>query len=63
MTKESKNIQWIKDSLLKMLGKLDSYMQKNQTEIFSHTTYNNKLKMDWRHQLILRPLNIKPQSS
>ena len=28
-----------------VLGKLDSYMQKNQTGLFSHTIYINKLKM------------------
>ena len=26
--------------------KLDSYMQKNQSGLFFHTVYKNKLKMD-----------------
>ena len=29
-----------------VLGKLDSYMQKNQTGLLSHIIYKNKLKMD-----------------
>lgn len=29
-----------------VLGKLDSYLQKNQTGILSHTVYTNKLKID-----------------
>ena len=29
-----------------VLGKLDSYMKKNQTGLLSHTIYRNKLKMD-----------------
>ena len=29
-----------------VLGKLDSYMQKNHTGLFSHTLDKNKLKMD-----------------
>ena len=29
-----------------VLGKVDSYLQKNQTGILSHTMYTNKLKID-----------------
>ena len=29
-----------------VLGKLDSYLQKTQTGILSHTVYTNKLKID-----------------
>ena len=29
-----------------MLGKLDSYMGKNEITTFSKTTYKNKLKVD-----------------
>ena len=29
-----------------ILGKLGSYMQKNQTGLLSHTIWKNKLKMD-----------------
>ena len=29
-----------------VLGKLDSYMQKNHPGLFSHTIDTNKLKMD-----------------
>ena len=29
-----------------VLGKLDRYMQKNQTGIFSHTMHKNKFKTD-----------------
>ena len=31
---------------ISVLGKLDSYMQKNEIRTFSHTLYKNKLKMD-----------------
>ena len=31
-----------------VLGKLDGYMQKNETGPLSYTTHKNKLKMDWR---------------
>ena len=30
-----------------VLGQLDNYMQKNLTELFSHTIYTNKPKMDY----------------
>ena len=30
---------------INVLGKLDSYMQKDETGLFSHTIYKNKLKM------------------
>ena len=29
-----------------VMGKLDSYMQKNETDPFSDTIHQNKLKMD-----------------
>ena len=32
------------------LGKLDIYMQKNQTELLSHTIHKSKLKMDLRYE-------------
>ena len=36
-----------KQSLLQVvLGKLDSYMEKNEIRTFSNTTHKNKLKMD-----------------
>ena len=35
-----------------MLGKLDSYMQKNQTGPLSHTTYKNS---NWIEDLSVRP--------
>ena len=39
-----------------MLGKLDSYIQKNQTGLLSHTIYkNNKLKID-------KDLNVRPET-
>ena len=46
MTKEVRiyNGEKIAFSIM-ILGKLDSYMQKNQTGILSHAVYNNKLKM------------------
>ena len=37
------------------LGKLDSYMQKNETGQFSYNLYKNKLKMT-------RDLNIVPET-
>ena len=45
----SKYIQWAKDSLFNMvLGKLDRYMQRNETRPPSYTTHKNKFKMDQR---------------
>ena len=46
--KSGKTIRWKKgQSLQKMvLGKLDSYMQKNETRPFSYTRHKDKLKMD-----------------
>ena len=45
--KAGKNIQWKKDSLQKMvLGKLNGYMQKNETGLPSFTIHRNKFKMD-----------------
>ena len=32
-----------------MLGKLDSYMQKNQARLFSHTMHKNKFKAEHLH--------------
>ena len=32
------------------LGKLDIYMQKNQTELLSHIIYKSKLKIDCRYK-------------
>ena len=31
-----------------VLGDLDSYMQKNETQPLTYTTYKNKFKMDKR---------------
>ena len=42
--KEGKNIQWGNE----WSGKLESYMQKNETEPLSYTIHKNKLKMDYR---------------
>ena len=39
-----------------MLGKLDIYMQKNETRALSHTIYKNQLNMDKRN---VRPETIK----
>ena len=33
-----------------VLGKLDSHMQKNETEPFPYTTHKNRLQMDERPQ-------------
>ena len=41
--KESDMTEWLS---LSFPGKLDSYMQKNETEPLSYTTYKNTLKMD-----------------
>ena len=42
-----KNIQWGNDSFpINGAGKLDSYMQKNQTGLISYTIHKNKFKMD-----------------
>ena len=38
-----------------MLGKLDSYMYKNEIRIFPHITCKNKLKMD-------QSLNVRPET-
>ena len=45
--KTGKHTQLGKDSLLKrvVLGKLDSYVSKNEIRTFLHTVYKNKLKM------------------
>ena len=42
------NPQWEKDQSLQqmVLGKRDSYMQKNETGLLSYTIHKNKLKMD-----------------
>ena len=40
-----------------MLGKLDCYMQKNQTGQLSHTIYKNKPR--WTKDLHVRPQIIK----
>ena len=44
--KRSKNIQWRKDSLFNKLGKLDSYMKKNEIRTLPNATHKNTLKMD-----------------
>ena len=33
-------------SSMRVLGKLDSYMKKNEIRTFTHTMHKNKLKMD-----------------
>ena len=38
-----------------LLGKLGSYMQKNETGPLSYTTHKNKLKMD-------KNLNVRPET-
>ena len=42
--KARKNIQWEKDKMV--LGKLVSYMQKNESGPLSYTIHKNKPKMD-----------------
>ena len=42
--KGGKNIQWRKDSLFDR-GKLNSYMQKNETRTLPNTIHKNKFKM------------------
>ena len=45
--KAGKNIQWERQSLQQMmLGKLDSYMQNNETGPRSYTLHKNKFKVD-----------------
>ena len=47
MTKEARIYNGEKTaSTINGVGKLDSYMQKNQTGPFSYTIYKNKLKTD-----------------
>ena len=45
--KGGKNIQWRKkkSSISGVLGKLDSYMEKNEIRRLAHTIYKNKLKI------------------
>ena len=38
-----------------VLGKLDNYMQKNQTGLLSHTMHKNKLQTD-------KDLNVRPKT-
>ena len=38
-------------------GKLDSYMQKNQTGLLAHTMHKNQFKMDYR--IKYKPETIK----
>ena len=44
----SKHIPWANDSFYSIngVGKLDRYMQKNETRPHSYTTHMNKFKMD-----------------
>ena len=44
--KAGKSIQWKKVSSAKVLGELDSDVQKNETRQLSYTIHKNKLKMD-----------------
>ena len=47
MTKEPRILNKEKtDSSVKGIGKLDNWMQKNQTGLLSHIMQRNKLKMD-----------------
>ena len=43
-------------SLIMMLGKLDSYMQKNQVGLFSHTIEENKIRTSLAVQWLRIPL-------
>ena len=59
MTKEPRILNKEKtDSSVKGIGKLDNWMQKNQTGLLSHIMQRNKLKMDlklkfktWNHKI------------
>ena len=44
-------------SSINVVGKLESYMKKNQTGLLFHTIYKNKLK--WIKDLNVRPKTIK----
>ena len=45
--KGGKNTQWRKDSLFnRVLGKLDSHMEKNEIRTLPNTIHKNKLQMD-----------------
>ena len=45
--KGGKNIQWGKTaSSIMVLGKIDSYMEKNEIRTLPNTIHNDKLKMD-----------------
>ena len=47
MTKEARIYNGEKTAFsVNGLGKLDSYMQKNQTKLFYHTMHKNKFKID-----------------
>ena len=46
--KAGKSIQWKKVSSAKVLGELDSDVQKNETRPLSYTIHKNKLEMDER---------------
>ena len=50
--KGGKNMLWEELSSQTVLGKLDSYMQKNETGPLSNTIHNNKLKMDVKPETI-----------
>ena len=46
--KAGENMQWKKALQQMVLGKLDSYMQKNETGPLSFTIHKTKFKMDER---------------
>ena len=41
-----------------VLGKLDSYMQKNETGPLSYAIHKNKLKMDLRHKCATQTIKL-----
>ena len=46
-----------------VLGKLDSYLRKNQTGLLSHTIYKNKnKKQNPKNSKWIKDLNVRPET-